>query len=157
MGKSCSNRLVLVGVVLAACWNPSVGSGEGYGLEVAALSEIVRRIVSNPGPIEAICINLTNGTARDSALPDLEADHSFGNVELLPADGCEEVEGVLRKRGGGQAISVTTRTPKLDGGDRARVQVITSTGSRDVAAYRCTLRRSGNAWTLQQCKLEAVT
>jgi len=151
------NRLVLATFVLAACWNPNVSSSEGYTLEVAAVSEIVRLIVSNPSSIEAICINLTKGMERDSALPDLEADHGFRGVELLPPDGCEEVGGVLRKRGGDQAISVTARAPEFDGANRARVQVLTSTGSRDLAAYGCTLRRSGSAWMVQQCELEAIT
>ena len=157
MGRSRPDYLVLVAAALAACSAPEVTADDGHAVRVAAVSEIVRKIAENPGPIEAICVDFTNETAGESAIPGLDADLGLGDVELLPRADCEEIGGVLQKRGGGQAISVTPSTPALDGGNGARVQVLTSTGSRDVAAYACTLRRDGDVWLVKQCELEATT
>jgi hypothetical protein len=157
MRKSCSRCLALAGIMVAACSNPAIRADEGYALELAAASALVEQILSRPGPIEAICIELASDAEGDSAVMDLRAIHGAGDVELLAADGCEVVDYVLKRRGGGQAISVTARAPELDSRHRAQVRVFTSTGSRDFVAYRCTLRRGDDSWMLEQCDLEAIT
>ena len=145
--------VVLGGTILTACSTPDVGSDEASAPVLAAAAEIIRGILSNPASIEAICVDLMDGIEVDS-LPGLDP----GGVEILPKDGCVVVETVLVKRdGGGQAISVHAGEPEFAGPNRARVQVITSTGSRDLAAYACDVRRRDNSWTVEECDLEAIT
>lgn len=145
--------VVLGGTILAACSTPDVGSDEASAPVLAAAAEIIRGILSNPGSVEAICVDLMDGIDVDS-LPGLDPD----GVEILPKDGCVVVEIALVKReGGGQAISVSAVEPEFRGPDRARVQIITSTGSNDLAAYACDVRRRDTSWTVEGCDIEAIT
>lgn len=157
MRKSYLGCIALVGIMLAACSNPGVLADEGYALELAAVSALIEQILSRPGTIEAICVELASDATGDSAAADLRAMHDAGNVELLAADGCEEVDYSLRMRGGGQAISVSARSPERSGRNRADVRVFTSTGPHDFAAYRCTFRLRDESWRIEECKLEAIT
>jgi len=138
---------------LARCTTPETSAVDAAAIQVAAATHIVGEIASNPGGITTVCVSY-GGAWSTPRLPALEHD----TVRVLDSDGCEEVAGVLRDRDeGGQAISARVGIPKMVTSSRAEVRVITSTGSFDVAAYQCALKREEALWTTKGCELEAIS
>jgi hypothetical protein len=127
-------------LAVLACAAPPTDEDRA-GAQVAAASEIARRIAGNPGPLETICVAYS-GSWQDPPLPaDVPA------IAFTYADGCQEIDGQLFAFGS---------PPEPTGSNEAEVRVFTSTGLDDAASYACTVRREGPAWSVERCELEAI-
>lgn len=140
-------------LALSACapgGHPPVDPG---AVQLAAATEIVASIAANPGSIVAICVGYA-GEWVQPALPAIDAP----TPALEGMDACVE-RGVrlVSANDGGQAISVRVGAPEPRGDLRAEVPVLTSTGSIDLAAYTCTVRRREGTWRSEGCALEAIS
>lgn len=150
-------RLV-VPLLLVSCAGAPPTPAEARAQQRATAAWMVEEIASNPGPLEAVCVS-----RRESGGNEVEFEADAGTwpetgLAVRPSDGCHEVEGRLVEReSGAQAISVFVDRPEVVGRGRVEVDVLTSTGSGDVAAYRCDLREDESTWTVHRCELEAIS
>jgi hypothetical protein len=142
-------------LAVLACAAPPTDEDRA-GAQVAAASEIARRIAGNPRPLETICVAYS-GSWQDPPLPaDVPA------IAFTYADGCQEIDGQLfafgspPDAGESRAIWLGVGEPEPTGSNEAEVRVFTSTGLDDAASYACTVRREGPAWSVERCELEAI-
>jgi hypothetical protein len=143
----------LVLVSLVACIPPDFSPDDLAAMQLAAATDIVDDIASNPGSIELVCVGY-EGDWEDPGLPGL----GTRPVPLAYMDGCTEVEGRLVERdGAGQAISVSVGAPEPIGAARAEVRVFTSTGAVDLAVYACSVREVAGGWRSEGCELRATS
>ncbi|HUP51084.1 MAG TPA: hypothetical protein VM198_01310 [Longimicrobiales bacterium] len=148
-------RAFLVAVLgLGACAPPPDPTSEDVAaIQLAAATDIIEDIASNPGSIEAVCVGY-EGDWEDPGLPEI----GTAGPRLTYMDACMELDGRLVARdGGGQAISVSVGAPELTSDSRAEVGVYTSTGSVDLAVYSCSVRERDGAWASERCELEAIS
>ena len=144
---------IVATVALTACASPESTPADFAAMQLAAATEIVSTIASNPGPITLVCVGYAGGGARP-ALPSVAAP----SPAVAGMDGCVEREGrLVSADGGGQAISVTVGAPEPSGHLRGRVSVLTSTGAVDLAAYACSVRHRDGAWRTEGCALQAIS
>jgi hypothetical protein len=148
----------IVTVALMACASGVPTRDDVAAIQLAAASEMVSGIFANPGSIEAVCVEY-GGDWEDPGLPPLTApDPATAYPDLSYMDGCVDIEGrLVAREGGGQAISVSVGAPELTGDEEAAVTVYTSTGSIDVAVYRCAVRDLGGSWRAERCEMGATS
>ena len=140
-------------LAIPACAAGDPPPADPAAVQLAAATDIVASIVANPGSIVVICVGYA-GDWEQPALPAIDVP----TLALERPDGCVERDGRLVSAGSGaQAISVRVGAPEPRGGLRAEVSVLTSTGSIDLAAYMCTVRRREGAWRSEGCELEAIS
>jgi hypothetical protein len=151
-----SHHLLACAALVAAACSASPTGEDPAGAQVAAASEIARRIATDPGPLETICVAYS-GSWDDPPLP---AD--VPPIAFAYADGCQEVDGQLFAFGPSpdgdrsRAIWLGVGVPEPDGSTEPVVRVFTSTGSDDAASYACRVRWGGAAWSVERCELEAI-
>ena len=146
-------------LAVLACAGPPANESPA-GAQVAAASEIARRIAGNPGPLETICVAYS-GSWEDPPLPG-----DVPGLDFAYADGCREVDGQLfafspsPDAGESRAIWLGVGEPEprspITGSNEAVVRVFTSTGLDDAASYACRVRRDGAGWSVEECALEAI-
>jgi len=146
-------------LAVLACAGPPANE-DPAGAQVAAALEIARRIASNPGPLETICVAYS-GSWEDPPLPS-----GVPAIAFAYADGCREIDGQLfafgssPEAGESRAIWLGVGEPEprgsIKGLNETVVRVFTSTGLDDAASYACTVRRDGAAWSVEGCELEAI-
>jgi hypothetical protein len=146
---STTSLLLQGALAVAACGAPPTDADLGAA-QVAAATEVARRIARNPGPLETICVAYS-GDWADPPLPTGVAGMAFAYGE-----GCRETDGQLFSLAdGARAIWLGVGEPETSGSG-AEVDVFTSTGIDDAAAYRCAVRREGGQWVAERCEEGAV-
>jgi hypothetical protein len=141
--------LVCGAVAALACTAPPTDADLGAA-QVAAATEVARRIARNPGQLETICVAYS-GDWQDPPLPTGVAGMAFAYGE-----GCQETDGQLFSLAdGARAIWLGVGEPEASGSG-AEVDVFTSTGIDDAASYRCAVRREGREWVAEGCEEGAV-
>jgi len=150
---------VVVGAALAlvACAPPVPTRDQVAAIQLAAATEMVERITSNPGSIQTVCLGYA-GDWEDPGLPRLAAPPMPSTLDVSYMDGCVDFEGRLVARaGGGQAISVSIGAPEVTDGEEAEVIVHTSTGTIDLAVYHCAVRDLEGIWRAERCEMGATS
>jgi hypothetical protein len=134
-----------------ACAAPEASPTEQAAIQLSVASYWAARTAANPGPIETICVAYAGGQAS-AALPSDVPD-----LVVLGSDGCSEVDGGLRDLEGRLAVSFQVEAPHMRSADAADVELFTSSGSGDLAAYECSVSRVADAWQTTECALVAIT
>jgi len=148
---------VAAALAVVACAPPVPTREQVAAIQLAAASEMVDRIQSNPGSIEAVCLGYA-GDWEDPGLPPMPEVSVSTAPDVHYMDGCLDVEGrLVAREGGGQAIAVSVGTPELTEERVAEVTVHTSTGSIDLAVYRCSMRDEQGTWRAERCEMGATT
>jgi hypothetical protein len=152
----CASAHAAALVTILSCAAPVPTRDEVAAIQLAAATEMVRRISSNPASIGRVCLGYA-GDWEDPGLPRPGAGPTNA-LDVSYMDGCVDVDGRLVARdGGGQAISVTVGAPEPTGAEAAEVSVYTSTGSIDLAVYRCSVRERQGVWYAERCEMGATS
>ena len=100
-----------------ACSAPPT-SDDSAAAQVAAATEIGRRIARNPGPLETICVAYS-GSWDDPPLP-----APVEGLAFAYAEGCQEIDGQLfTQASGGRAIWLGVGEPESQGESEAVVRL----------------------------------